>query len=200
MTGYEDMPKVVAYAAEDIKHHLWSLYWICRLLKAKKAVELGVRAGDSTRAILAAMKDTGGRLISFDIRGDARDVRGLTQGMGIPWIEGIWGCRQEDSVKAGHDWPSNCFIGSNSFVDLVFVDTLHTYEHTLKEILAWERHVLLGGAMVFHDTGNLDPHQNGVRPAIDTFLEKNSPRWSFEDHPHVADADVGMGILWRVGK
>lgn len=188
MTGYEDMPKAVANATDDIRHHLWSLYWICRLLRAKRVVELGVRGGDSTRALLAAMKDTGGRLTSFDIAGDAYDVRRKTEDMGIPWRD-IWECRKGDSADAGVLWRYGP-------LDVVFVDTLHTHDHTLRELQAWEGHVR--GAMVFHDTGNTEPHQNGVRPAIDAFLAKNFERWSLEDHPRVAERDVGLGILWRL--
>lgn len=198
MSGYEDMPKVVANAPDDIRHHLWSLYWICRSVDfgvgpGRKVIELGVRGGDSTRAILAALKHTKGKLVSYDIKGDIRDVRKLTQDMGIPWEDGIWECRKGDSVEAGEKWTEGYF-------DILFVDTLHTYDHTIREIQAWEKFVR--GAIILHDTGNTEPHQNGVRPAIDAFLANRpaSSEWLLEDYPCVAERDVGLGILWRVDR
>ena len=84
MTGYDSMPTVVSRATADISAHLWSLYWLARTLPVRTAVELGVRSGDSTRALLAACEDVGGMLFSFDAAGDAYRVKEVTESYGIP--------------------------------------------------------------------------------------------------------------------
>lgn len=196
MSGYEDLPKAVAHSTGDIKHHLWSLYWMARMMTRSGSgliVELGVRGGDSTRALIAAAKDTRSKVVSYDKHGDAYNVRKITEGIDIPWEDGIWECRQADSVEAGIAWNEE-----RAIVDLLFIDTLHTLDHTLKELEVWGPRVRSGGAILLHDTGNEDPSQNGVRPAIEYYL-KTCSGWVFENHPHVAEGDVGLGILWRRG-
>lgn len=190
--GYEEMPTIINRAESEVKHHLWSLYWIARLVDAKTIVELGVRSGNSTRAFMAAAKDLGCRVVSFDIAGDAYHVRQVTESIGIPWQDGIWECRTSDSVEAGKNW-------SEGHIDMAFIDTSHEYNHTLNEILAWAPHIAPGGAMMFHDTGlNEPPDRDGVRPAMNTFMSDHSNgQWTLEDHPHIAEGDTGLGILWR---
>ena len=51
---------------------------------------------------------------------------------------------RKDSVEAARDFE-------DSSVDVAFIDTLHTYEHTKKEIIAWWPKIKVGGELFGHD-------------------------------------------------
>lgn len=208
-TGYDCMPRIVAHATADIRAHLWTIYWLARSINANSIVELGVRSGDSTRSLLAAAADIAastrhpvgrysiqGRLPtvrSYDIAGDAYRVREVTESAGIPWgdIGGDrWSCTQMDSLAAASAWDF-------STVDLLFVDTEHSYAQTRAEIDAWYGKIRPGGLMVFHDTTLDEPDRIGVTPACLDFVGSN-PGWLWECHPHVGEGDNGLGWLTRL--
>ncbi len=192
MNGYETMPTVVQRATADISAHLWSLYWLARTLPIRTAVELGVRSGDSTRALLAAAEDIGIAVVySFDMAGDAYRVREVTEGYGLPWFD-RWICEKSDSVSAAKK-----FIGGD-WIDMVFVDTDHSFQTTIAEIAAWHKLVRVGGIMAFHDVGLDEPGRDGVSPAIRQFLQVQGDRWTYEEHRHVAEGDCGLGWMTRV--
>lgn len=68
-------------------------------------------------------------------------------------------------------------------VDLVFIDTSHTYEHTLAELQKFSAFTNL---IVCHDT-----KLEGVQKAINTFL-KSHPEWK---NIEVGATPYGLGIL-----
>jgi hypothetical protein len=186
-SGYDQMPHIVQRAENDIKHHLWSLYWIARMVKAKQIVELGIRRGDSTRALLAACMDLDARLYSVDIEGDKQNVKDLTISYGIRLNFNYWAWDRRDSVVAGEQW-------SYGTIDLLFIDTTHSFENTSRELYTWNDKVT--GAIILHDTGNPDKGRDGTEPAIRHFIKDHS-NWRFENHPHVSNTDCGLGILWH---
>ena len=126
-------------ATSDIQGHLPRLRDIVIELGAQVVVELGVRSGRSTVALLAGVEQTGGRVWSCDV--DA---------MSLEWVP--------DEVRSHRQWA---FVGSDDLaavesaprpVDVLFVDTSHEYEHTLAELRAYGPLVRPGGAVVLHDT------------------------------------------------
>ncbi len=198
MTGYDTMPVTVARATNDIRHHLWALYFLSRTLPATTVVELGVRSGDSTRAFLAAAEDIGTNTMgekafvySFDQAGDAYDVKSVTESYGIPHFGDRWTCKKSHSILAAMgfgEWS----------VDLVFVDTDHSFDLTQNEIKAWHTKVRPGGIMAFHDVGLDEPGRDGVSPAIREFMAGQFGRyWTYEEHRHVAEGDCGLGWMTR---
>ncbi len=193
MTGYDTMPIVCERATNDIRHHLWSLYFLARTLPATTVVELGVRSGDSTRAFLAAANDVGGaaHVHSFDIADDAYRVKEVTESYGIPHFGDRWTCKKSHSIVAAMgfgEWS----------VDLVFIDTDHSLDLTTNEIKAWHTRVRPGGIMAFHDVGLDEPGRDGVSPAIREFMAGQFGRyWTYEEHRHVAEGDCGLGWMTR---
>ena len=182
------VPAIVAAADIRIRHRLWSLYWLARMVHAHTIVELGVDTGDSTRVLLCAAEDCGARLHSFDIQGDALDVKTVTLDRGLPWPDAPWTCRKLSSVDAGLTWGGDV-------ADLILVDTDHAYATARDEIGAWGRHVRRGGCMVF--AGYWGP-KAGVKTACDEFWAANIGVWSLETHDAFG-GDAGLAILWRRG-
>ena len=74
MTGYSQLPRIHATALPEIQAHIHALYFLARQCRAKLICELGVRGGESTRALLAAAMDLGAKFHSWDIDGDAYHV------------------------------------------------------------------------------------------------------------------------------
>lgn len=124
----------------DIQDHLPYLFQRA----GGNVVELGTRHGVSTAALLAGIEERDGHLWSIDV----------DKGCG--------------AIFAGHpDWT---FVSGSSLdgnvmdyvlalmapmsprpLDLLFVDTLHTWAHVLKELLLWGPLVRPGGVIVAHD-------------------------------------------------
>lgn len=181
------MPHIIARAPGDIANRLWTLYWLARMLcrepgSPRRLVELGTRQGDSTRALLAACEDEHALLNSFDM--EDCSVIYLWRSF-LP----LWAFRQKNSVLAGEQWWPEIKV------DLVFVDTDHTFETTQREIEVWHRHVRPGGVMMFHDYWLLEPGRDGVKPAVDQFYGANKDGWRLETHD--AYNDTGLGLLWH---
>jgi predicted O-methyltransferase YrrM len=193
MTGYDLLPRICTIATNDIRHHLWSIYWLARNAPGRILIELGVRSGDSTRALLAAAKDADKHVVSYDQDGDAYDVRKVTENHGIPWSEfdGLWNCHRSDSVKAADQWL-------NRQLGFVFVDTNHDYDLTSRELAAWSPLIMLGGLIVLHDTTDAEPDRLQVTPACVDFVAREGVFWTFENLPHIGEGDTGLGWLRRI--
>lgn len=119
----------------DIHEHLPRLYEeACR--PGVRVIELGVRSGNSTAAFLRAIQEYGGELWSVDI-GRLR----------VPdeWfaVDG-WHQLIGDDLELVDQLPDD--------VDVLFIDTSHTYEQTLAELNAYWGKVKPGGVIICHDT------------------------------------------------
>jgi len=144
--------------------------------------ELGVRKGVSTWAFLSSMAK---RVVSVDVN-HPDEFGGSLQEM------------RDASVEAGVDFT---FILADDLcieleeTDLLFIDTLHTYNHLTKELA-----LHAGKArkyIIFHDTvhyGEIGVDgQKGIMPAIEEFLTEH-PEWKIkEDYQN----NNGLRILER---
>lgn len=151
--------------ASDINENVHILYELAQ--ECKTVVEFGVRSGVSTRAFLAS--DV--QLLSFDIELHPK-VRELflkaqAQGKSVQYIKAdVLDIRVEP-------------------MDLLFIDTLHTYEQLQKEL---ELHGNQARRYIaFHDTytfglrGEDGRDRRGLLTAIIEFQIKN-PHWRFRIH------------------
>lgn len=181
MTGYSQMPRIIANATDDIRCYLPTLYRLVTFGQAKTVVELGVRSGDSTRALLAGAMDIGGMVFSYDIAGDAYHVREVTERFGIQLDFARWFCCTSDSGDAAS-------LYKDGSVDLLFVDTDHSLETTRREIALWHPKIAANGTIAFHDTELNEPNRDGVMPAISEHLD-NHPDWMFANFA----GDKGQG-------
>lgn len=131
----------------DIQGHLPRLYEAAR----GECLEIGVRAGMSTSALLAGIEERGGHLTSVDIN--------------------------DCPVFAGH--PSWSFIRANSVGDadikqllakeyeILFVDGDHSYEGALSDLTAFGPKAK---RIFVHDTDA--PDYPGVRKAVEEFVKQ----------------------------
>ena len=160
--------------------------------------ELGVKCGHSSSAFLAGLP-AAGRLFSVDLA-IASKARQLKKAVDKKW-----------RLLEGNSLDSSAFCGCAT-PDLIFFDSLHTYEQIRMELLMWGNEAK--SRLVFHDsitfgiwganmeTGTylpqpddrscFDPASHGIRLAIDEFMAAN-PHWRIERH-----APYGHGLLTLV--
>lgn len=137
-------------------------------------VELGVREGCSSFAFEGATGLLGADLYGFD----------LEQPSLAPWNmyaklqdEGRGMFTQRDSVVAAQEWPE--IVGKR--IDVLYIDTWHTYNHTLNELLAWEPHLADKAMILLHDSNiPMEPrqHKDGREVLVET---DNGVSWAIHD-------------------
>ena len=153
----------------DIEEHLGTLVRACIDVEAKVILELGVRTGNSTRAFLAVAKTLDAKVISVDIA-DCSHVANSDR----------WFFVQMDDLKFEIDGP----------VDILFIDTSHEYEQTLKELERFSPKVRKGGKILLHDTVSCP----GVLLAVNSYLDEHPGEFIFTNH----DNCNGLGVLCKL--
>jgi predicted O-methyltransferase YrrM len=157
-----------AHPKSDIAALLPYIYTSVVEFGAREALEFGVREGESSRALLLAMKKTGGRLVSVDL-GEELDTT---------WHEQLGG--EENG-------PWEVIIGDSQSVDLpdrpydfAFVDSGHTYECTWNELERLNK-LIAGpkGMIMLHDWVPAKPTFN-VKGAVMDFLRQHR-HWKLTD-------------------
>lgn len=161
----------------DILQHMPLL----RLLASQcdHVTEFGVRTGNSTVAFLAGLAGRKGVLHSYDI-GPPLFV--LPRALPVTWE-----FNEADTSQ----------LPSIPFTDMLFLDTLHTYDQVRAE-LVHARQVLK--YLVFHDTVLNGEHGEGGQPgilrAIGEFLESQQPAGLWRVMCHMRNSN-GLMVLER---
>ena len=156
--------------------------------KAKVIVELGTQVGHSTRALLKAAVENGGHLTSVELNPNTLSLVGESMRFGGADTS-FWTAVPGDDLEVVKQWTIH--------MDLLFLDTSHTYENTLKELEAYSKFVVPRGIIVLHDTwiDRTVPEQYPVRRAIEDWM-KNNEEWEFLDITTPGDG-WGLGLLRR---
>lgn len=157
----------------DIRGHLPRLRDLVVSLDAQVVVELGVRTARSTTALLAGVEETGGLVWSCDVvnHGAPSEVGEHPQ----------WEFVLGDDVAMAPFAPTP--------IDVLFIDTSHTYEQTVAELVAYAQLVRPGGAIALHDTNDDWP---AVQRALFEWVDGMTVRPRLEVHNH----DNGLTIVW----
>lgn len=121
----------------DIAAHLPYLYEAVVQRDAKIVVELGVRYGNSTSALLAGVHETGGHLWSVDPQ---------------PMPPAEWLTNERWSLLPDDDLSAAALGFIPDTIGVLFIDTSHMYAHTLMELNLYGPRVRSGGVILLHDT------------------------------------------------
>lgn len=156
----------------DIRRHLPYLKERAR----GNVLELGVRDGISTSALLAGVEEHGGHVWSVDITEECGELYDHPQ----------WTFIQANSRDAGAV-ISACALQRRFLptLDLLFLDTLHHYEHVKAELDAWGDAVRPGGCILVHDT-DLSP---GAGRAVSEWAAERRLPAQFRS------GSMGLGII-----
>lgn len=176
-------PKARSLIFSDISQNLPVLeYYASRV---NHVTEFGVRDGHSTLALIAGCK---GEVHSYDIQ--RTPIIGRLGRMNLPCS---WSFTQLDTVS-----PFHAHVVKET--DLLFIDTLHVYEHVKRELELHGRKARR--FLVFHDTtvcwlkdlSGPDPEATGIGRAILEFLEKYHGQYVQKFQTH---ANNGLLVLER---
>lgn len=151
---------------EDIKEHMPFLTKIALESEAERILELGVRLGGSTKAFLKAADILNAKVISIDIE-DCSFV--------------------SDSPHWEFHQMNDLDYELKEKVDILFIDTSHTYLQTLKELGKFGD---MANLIILHDT----EHCPDVKKAIEKYLSDRPGEFEFENRTN----NNGLGILWRI--
>jgi predicted O-methyltransferase YrrM len=137
----------IVYALEPIEErHPWTsedevgitLAAIIKCHNAANVLELGTLTGHISKYMMAALPD-GGKFTTVDIE-DLRhqSTKDAMAGTAHEFILG-------SSLEVCKGLPKKSF-------DIIFVDTVHEFDHALPEFKLVEQLIKPGGVMVYHDT------------------------------------------------
>lgn len=157
----------VRYCTEtsDIYVHLPTFVHLVKEADAKHVIELGTRTGLSTVAFLYGLRETGGHLTSIDLD-EQPDI----------------GDHDHWTFIQGDDLDPD-ITSSLPPADIVFIDTSHFYEQTLRELHVYRWLVKPGGVILLHDTELPQPigappiPEYPVKTAIDEFCDEVGLEW-----------------------
>jgi len=78
--------------------------------------------------------------------------------------------------------------------NVIFIDTTHTYEHTIKELEFYSKILSVNGFMIFHDTYDRYGYGYGVDRALEEFLKDNDS-FMIED---MRKNHNGIGVIKKI--
>lgn len=139
-----------------ISDHIKIIYDKVLQIKPKLIVELGTNQGYSTKAFLGALdKNNNGRLISIDIQ-DFKNIK-------IPIkFKNRWFFFHDNDLEFSKKFKQECNkIDIKPSIDILFIDTTHEFNHTLKELKAYTKFMKKNSIYIFHDSNlNSVYHRN----------------------------------------
>lgn len=175
----------------DIMDHLQFMHDTVAAYPDPVVIEMGVRAGNSTSALLSAVTRQGGQVWSADVN----PPQVPDSWHGIP----AWHFMQGDSVSP------EVLAWMPPQADVVFMDTSHTYAQQLAELRAYVPRVRPGGTVLVHDTQCVPrdnfasdsfiptPEPEGpVKDALDAYCKETGLAWQ---NRHSEPGGYGMGII-----
>jgi hypothetical protein len=143
----------------------WLLPAVVKHLRPGTILELGTEFAMST-GIMRFMAPTA-KITSVDVQ----DCSSYVKGLNVDFI-----CKPSEDVAETWDTP----------IDLLFIDTEHTYDQVTKELNGFAKHVT--GAIMLHDIISVPD----VERAVQDWLKDNAD-WEYRPY----NVHFGMGLLWR---
>jgi len=165
----------------DIQGHLPTLHDSVLEYPNAVVLELGVRWGTSTSALLAGVEVVSGHLWSVDIN--------------PPQVPDWWRLTDLWTLTVGDDLAVSVIEAQPAELDVLFIDTSHAYDHMLAELRTYVPRVKPGGVVLCHDTELEAPEMVGMQPpfpvarALDVFCDETGRSWTNNT------GSYGLGII-----
>ena len=152
----------------ESNEHLTTLVMLNVEFGLKNVLELGVFKGMTTIPLAESVSKIGGHLWSMDID-ECKVAHELIKQNNL---EKYWTFIQGDDTKTGIDW--------NVPIDHLYIDTLHTQKHLVKELELFEPHVTKNGFITIHDTISF----KGMLRGILEYVKKSKMNFRFYNYIH----------------
>lgn len=125
-----------------------ALYNAVRRYRPTTVVEVGMAYGISSLSILAALRETGGRLISIDPN-QAEDFHSI----GVSNVEREGLADQHELIQQPDYFALPRLLESGLTIDFAYIDGWHTFDYTLLDFFYIDKMVPRGGIVAFNDCG-----------------------------------------------
>lgn len=169
----EELRKLLTWES-DIQDCLEVLYR--KGLESEVLLELGVCTGHSTHALLLSCKYGKGHLWSVDVDPCPQAIERMKNNN----LDKYWTFTVMHDLEYAKSW--------NKQVDLLFIDTGHTFDLTLNELEVYSSFIKSDGVIFLHDT----VARPAVKEAILEFIKKHLG-WIYTEIP----TTNGLGKLAR---
>jgi len=192
----------------DISSHLETIYKETYAMNPKVIVELGIRGAESSRVFACITEELNAHLIGVDIAPPYQFHYSTIKNSRLVIM---------DDVECASTY-SDLLKG---MINVLFIDTSHLYDHTVKEIAAWFPLLSDKALVIFHDTnldgkgyyrkdGKMEMNWNndrGVTRAIEEYLnividektnfdmtlQRGDIKWTLKHYPN----SNGLLLLWK---
>jgi predicted O-methyltransferase YrrM len=135
-----DKPENLIYSPVELEV-AQSFYWILRMIGAKYVLETGTNMGYSTSLIACAIRDNGGGCVdTIDV--NKNDV--------------IWERTELEPYITFHHGSSLEVALPDRQYDVLLLDSDHSYDTIMGEVIRFESKLKIGGLCIFHDTFYFD--------------------------------------------
>jgi predicted O-methyltransferase YrrM len=171
-----------------VYEYVYNLFFLVTQLRPQQILELGTGSkGIGTRAMLAGLIFNGedGQITTVEID-DSERLHSAHRKLQEKIV--LMGGADMVSFRYGNDLTF--FRSGSPRFDMIFLDTNHTFDHTLKELQKFSTWTSL---IVCHDTKVDSDVPHAVQQAIDKFLETHS-EWK---NVEVSGTPYGLGILYK---
>lgn len=199
LESLEIYKEILSYSNQqdtDISSHLPALFVLSILQNPQVIIEAGVRGGESTIPLYKAAQFCNAKLIGLDIDPNCKAAYSRLNNAQFYCMNDV-------------DFPK-IYPQNEIKVDIVFIDTSHTYEQTRKEIACFVPLLNDGGALMFHDsnvtpingtgyvrinntTGSAIGNTRGVTKAIKEYFSLN-----FDEHRYCEIDFSKNDINWHM--
>jgi len=150
----------------EIVDHLPTLYFLTIEFNLKHTLELGTCVGNSTLVLLDAAAKINGHVWSIDVD----DCLIAHKKIFDHEFGNYWSFIKGNDIEIGKNWKQQ--------LDHIFIDTSHTYQHTLNELKIFEPFLVPGGFITLHDTRSYP----AVLKAVRDFVESTNSKFSFYNY------------------
>jgi predicted O-methyltransferase YrrM len=123
----------------DLGENALVLLDLVKTKKNSRFMDIGVRGGVSSAILSYQNKENNNTVCGCDINFDLFFSRGKE------YVDDSYTCYLYDSVTLGKTWDEDPF-------DIIFIDSIHTWDQVLAELYFWSNHLKEGGYFVFHDS------------------------------------------------
>lgn len=168
-------------AWSDIRGHLEFMYKTVIGYRRPRVIELGVRTGVSTCALLAGAIEVQGKLWSVDVD--------------EPRVPESWLAEPDWTFIRGDDLTGPVIDALPRRCQVLFVDTLHDFDHVLAELAVYMPRLTRDGVALVHDTEwdvgdrQLEGPTGPVARALDDYCARHELTWG--NRP----GSYGMGVI-----
>ena len=166
-----------------------------------RVVQLGHYSGFSTLHIaLLFRKMRKGKLFSIDV---VEKVSDYTEG----WVKKA-GLESHVSIVTGDSADPKMPAAAQAYLggppDIVFIDSSHQYDHTMKELDLWYPALRTNGFILLHDASNAarsyDPESGAVAGALEDWCAKNDVDYYVLNGGSATPAKSHADLVYRDGR